>query len=392
MQASVAISYFHRKIGPIVYYCFPEDILTEEEKSRLAEFMDQIYEEGYFTHKFGNLASMNYYFEINSEWARGNKEMLMVSFVIDKTPNQEEEAIFEKFTQDFAEKLKAQKNLFKAFYSTDDVQVAEKDFPEIKEFNSNIRFWLKELYWTGVEELRERTEEERWASIMSKKEIFNVIKKLSKGPIALEDLQKWFEVVFPNLPLDQILQELQDQKFVFVNSIGQDSYVLLVKEVTIMRVPPNCVIDMEEDSPEMADLTEIYINEVRDFFETYVPSSMDSLELFNIFDDPKKYNIITQLREGPLPKDKILSLYSESSSKILLENLEYLKAKDIIQDFSYAGEHLYLLKTDIILTASFPEYLKRLLPKETKGYIARAYSYRSISSDSDNTDDISTEK
>ncbi|MHA1776831.1 MAG: hypothetical protein DRO88_06675 [Promethearchaeia archaeon] len=384
MQASVAISYFHRKIGPIVYYSFPEDILTEDEKSRLAEFMDQIYEEGYFTHKFGKLASMNYYFEINSEWARGNKEMLMVSFVIDKTPNQMEEAIFKEFTREFAEKMKTQKNLFKAFYSTEDTQVSEADYPKIKEFNSNIRFWLKELYWTGVEELRERTEEEKWASIMSKKEIFNVIKKLSKGPISNEDLQKWFEVVFPNYSFEKIIEELQEQKFVFVNSIGQDSYVLLVKDVSIMRVPPNCVIDLEEeDSPEMSDLTEIYINEVRDFFETYSPSSMDSLELFTIFADSKKYNIITQLRQGPLAKDKILSLYSEDSSKELLENLEFLKQKNIIQDFSYAGEHLYLLKTDIVLTASFPEYLKGLLPKETKGYIARAYSYRSITSNSD---------
>ena len=30
MQASVAISYFHRKIGPIVYYTFPEEMLIDE--------------------------------------------------------------------------------------------------------------------------------------------------------------------------------------------------------------------------------------------------------------------------------------------------------------------------------------------------------------------------
>ncbi|MCF2138896.1 MAG: hypothetical protein K9W44_02415 [Candidatus Lokiarchaeota archaeon] len=385
MQASVAISYFHRKIGPIVFYAFPEEILTEEDKSRLAEFMDQIYEEGFFTHKFGNLASMNYYFEIESEWARGNKEMLMVSFVIDKIPTELEEAIFKEFTQEFAEKMKKKSNLFKAFYNLDDSQVSEDDYPEIKEYNSDIRFWLKELYWLGIDELRERTEEERWSSVMSKAEIFKVIKKLSKGPLALEDLQKWFNVVFPNYSLEKIINELEEQKFIFVNSIGQDTYVLLVKEVSIMRVPPNCVIDLEEDSPEMADLTEIYINEVRDFFETYSPNSMDSLELFNIFDDPKKYIIITQLRNGPLPKEKILSLYSESSSKLMLQNLEFLKEKNIIQDFSYAGEHLFLLKTDIILTASFPKYLKQLLPKETKGYVARAYSYRSISPDFDSS-------
>ncbi len=385
MQAAVAISYFHRKIGPIVYYTFPEEILVEEEKARLAEFMDQIYEEGFFTHKFGKLASMNFYFEINSDWARGNKEMLMISFVIDKTPTQMIEALLKKATSNFAQKLKRQTNLFKAFYTTEDAQVSEEDFSDIKSFSSDIRIWLKELYWMGVEELRERTEEEKWASVMSKPEIFNVIKKISKGPMAKEDLEKWFDIHFATYDLDKILQELEQEKFIFINSIGQDTYVLLVKEVFIMRVPPDCIIEMEEFSPETADLTELYINAVRDIFEEYEPNSEDSLALFKIFDDPKLYNVITKLRDGPLPKDKILALYSENSSKNLLNNLELLGKMNIIQDFSYAGEHLFLLVSDVMLTASFPEYLKRLLPKETKGYIAQAYSYRRITSEDEET-------
>ena len=381
MQAAVAISYFHRKIGPIVYYTFPEEILVDEEKARLAEFMDQINDEGFFTNKFGKLASMNFYFEISSEWARGNKEMLMISFVIDRTPNHLIEALLKDATSKFAEKLKNEANLFKAFYTPEDAQVSEKDFSEIKSFSSNIRFWLKELYWMGMEKLRERTEEEKWASVMSKPEIFNVIKKISKGPIAKEDLEIWFDIHFPTYDLEKILQELEEEKFIFINSIGQDTYVLLVKEVFIMRVPPDCIIDLEEDSPEIADLIELYINVVTDFFEDYVPNSDDSLALFKIFDDPKLYNVITKLRDGPLPKDKILALYSENSSIDLLANLELLGKMDIIQDFSYAGEHLFLLKSDVILTASFPEYLKRLLPKETKGYIAQAYSYRRTDSE-----------
>ncbi|MHA1672802.1 MAG: hypothetical protein ACTSYI_04185 [Promethearchaeota archaeon] len=385
MQAAVAISYFHRKIGPIVYYTFPEENLVDEEKARLAEFMDQIYEEGFFTHKFGNLASMNFYFEINSDWARGNKEMLMISFVIDKTPTQAIEALLKKATSNFAERLKNQANLFKAFYTTEDAQVSEADFTDIKSFSSDVRIWLKELYWMGIEELRERTEEEKWASVMCKPEIFNVIKKISKGPMAKEDLEKWFDLHFANHDLDKILQELEEEKFIFINSIGQDTYVLLVKEVVIARVPPDCIIEMEEFSPETADLTELYINAVRDIFEEYEPNSEDSLALFKIFDDPKLYNVITKLRDGPLPKDKILALYSENSSKNLLDSLELLGKMNIIQDFSYAGEHLFLLVSDVMLTASFPEYLKRLLPKETKGYIAQAYSYRRIASEDEDS-------
>ena len=65
--------------------------------------------------------------------------------------------------------------------------------------------------------------------------------------------------------------------------------------------------------------------------------------------------------------------------------MELLGKMNIIQDFSYAGEHLFLLVSDVMLTASFPEYLKRLLPKETKGYIAQAYSYRRVASEDEDS-------
>ena len=34
MQMAVAISYFHRKIGPIVWHSYPEEALTDEEKPK----------------------------------------------------------------------------------------------------------------------------------------------------------------------------------------------------------------------------------------------------------------------------------------------------------------------------------------------------------------------
>ena len=215
---------------------------------------------------------------------------------------------------------------------------------------------------------------------MAKSEIFRVIKKLSKGPLSREDLQRWFKTIFPDHDLGNILDTLEKQGFIFINSIGQDTYVLLVKDVNIMRVPPDCIIDLEEESPELADLTEIYINEVRDFFETYTTTPKDSLELFRLFAEPKVYNVISQLREGPLPREKIFSMVSKESAESLLSTLKLLEENDIIQTFSYSGVSLYLLKTDVILTASFPEYLQSLLPRESKDYIAQAYSHQTTDS------------
>ncbi len=378
MQMAVAISYFHRKIGPIVWYSYPEEALNEDEKGHLADIMDQSYEEGFFMHKFGVLTSMNYYFEIPSEWARGNKEMLMISVILDSAPQPGVEEPIQAWAESFSNRLKAENEIFKAFYNIDDAQVSAEDHQDPKKYSKDIRFWLKELYWVAIEVLREKTEEEKWATIMSHPQIFKVIKKLSKEPMDLEVLKKWFVTIFPKYDLNEILKELEEQKFIFINTIGQDTYVLLVKDVNIMRVPPDCIIDLEEDSPDLADLTEIYINEVRDFFETYTPTPLDSLNLFELFADPKIYNVISQLREGPLPKEKIISMVSDSSSKALIKSLDLLVNKSIIQEFSYSGENLYLLKTDVVLTASFPEYLKKLLPHDMKGYIARQYSHKPL--------------
>ncbi|QEE14950.2 hypothetical protein DSAG12_00773 [Promethearchaeum syntrophicum] len=375
---AVAISYFHRKIGPIVWHSYPEEALTDEEKGHLADIMDQAYEEGFFMQKFGTLTSMNYYFEIPSEWARGNKELLMISLVLDSFPQVGFEKPIQEWAESFANRLRDKKEIYKAFYNTDDSQVSIEDHQDLKEFSENIRFWLKELYWVAVEVVREKTEEEKWAVIMSHPQIFKVIKKLSKEPMDLEVLNKWFITLFPNFELTEILKELEEQKFIFINTIGQDTYVLLVRDVNIMRVPPDVIIDLEEDSPDLADLTEIYINEVRDFFETYTPTPLDSLSLFELFADPKVYNVISQLREGPLPKEKILSMVSDTSSKAYMKSLDLLVNKSIIQEFSYSGEFLYLLRTDVVLTASFPEYLKRLLPRDTKGYIARQRSHKPL--------------
>ncbi|GAH60485.1 unnamed protein product [marine sediment metagenome] len=73
MKPIVALSYFHRKIGPLVFYSYPESMLDEQLSARIANIMDQTVSEGFFTHSFEKNNSNNYYFEIHSDWARGNK-------------------------------------------------------------------------------------------------------------------------------------------------------------------------------------------------------------------------------------------------------------------------------------------------------------------------------
>lgn len=79
-------------------------------------------------------------------------------------------------------------------------------------------------------------------------------------------------------------------------------------------------------------------------------------------------------------------MVSKESAEVLLDTLKILEKSDIIQFISFSGVSLYLLKTDVILTASFPDYLQSLLPRESKDYIAQAYSHSPITPPSNVSD------
>jgi len=187
----VALSYFHRKIGPLVFYSYPENMLDEHLSTRIANIMDQTVSEGFFTHSFEQNISNNNYFEIHSDWARGNKEMLMVSIIFDQQINVEIEQSVNLLCTEFIEKLFSNEEIFTAFYVNDINNFEEPDKELIYKNNSLIKLWVKELYWATLEDTKEKSEEEKIATLLNREHVFLTLKKLSKGPIALDGLKEW---------------------------------------------------------------------------------------------------------------------------------------------------------------------------------------------------------
>ena len=87
-KTSVLLSFFKRRSGPHVFYSFPEDALNNVEKESIGEMMIQASKERFFINYSSVISSINYYFELHSDWARGNKEMLMISVSLDRKINQ----------------------------------------------------------------------------------------------------------------------------------------------------------------------------------------------------------------------------------------------------------------------------------------------------------------
>ncbi|MFX0002040.1 MAG: hypothetical protein ACFE9C_12565 [Candidatus Hodarchaeota archaeon] len=146
-KTTVALSYFARKKGPLVFYAYPKGILEEDFSIQIANIMDQVFKEGFFVHQSSKVpSSLNYYFEIPSEWARGGKEMLMISVILDKLPNRLLEKSIQEICTEFALQLKNSEGLFKALYMEVIDKIPEKERSDIKKINESLRAKIEALY------------------------------------------------------------------------------------------------------------------------------------------------------------------------------------------------------------------------------------------------------
>jgi len=332
---------------------------------------------------------MNYYFEIQSDWARGNKEMLMVSTVLDQIVLPEIEEKIADLCIEFSGRLQSNEEIYTAFY-INDLNYHENEKEIIVKNEILVKAWLNNLYWAIIEDTREKTEEEKIAILMNDKHIFGTLERLSNGPIPLEWLREWFFENFPNKDFEEIINTLVDRQFIFINQIGLvEKYVLLLKEVNAERIPPDSVIEYIDDKPELIDLL---LPKVQDYYSEYEKKSDEELKedtftLFQIMADPKKYNVLSELRNGLISKDKLPKLVSKKSLDSLMENIEFLKKYDVIEELNYNSETYIVLKTNLQITTAFPEWMRKLLPKESEPVVTNKYSPKL--KDADKKDDES---
>ena len=367
MNPIIVLLHFHKKIGPSVFYSYPKNMLRKEISAVLTGLMDQT-PDGFFIHAFENFTSLNYYFEIQSIRARGGREMLMVSVIFEKQTTPENEQKVSTLLQEFSKSLKSHKQIYTAF-SRDEIHKYEGgDRESIINNYSLVKLWVKELYWAVLESTRERTEEERIAVLLNKKHIYDTLHELSEGVLTVEELKEWFIERFSDNNFDEMIATLLDEQLVFINQIGRvEKYIILLKEVVIERIPPDSVIEFFDDIPELID---ILLSKVQEYFNRYETKTEKELEedakiLYQIMADPKTYNLLSKLREGLIQRDKLPQvLVSKKTLDNLIETIEFLKKRDVIEELAYNNERYIVLKSNIQITTAFPEYLRKRSRKE----------------------------
>ena len=145
-QTIVSLTFFKRRSGPLIYYYYPENSLNATEKASIMDIMVQVSNEKYFIHQSSNLSSLNYYFEIHSDWARGKKEMLMISVILNTKITKSIEDIILSICIDFETDLTSIKDIYKALYDKDLDSFSDEEQSDIEKISRILRTKIKELH------------------------------------------------------------------------------------------------------------------------------------------------------------------------------------------------------------------------------------------------------
>ncbi|MFX1389101.1 MAG: hypothetical protein ACFE9Z_03445 [Promethearchaeota archaeon] len=176
----IILSYFHTKIGPLIFYSYPKTELDEEISNRIYEVMDQPNREEFLTQTFGNTKLLNYYFQIHSDWARGKKEMLMLSLAVYQQISPEIEETVSNICAKFSEKMQAKENIFMGFHIKNLQNHEEIDQELITKKEAIIKEWVQDLYWEILDGTRKKSEEEKITLLLDDRYIFESLEAMSK--------------------------------------------------------------------------------------------------------------------------------------------------------------------------------------------------------------------
>lgn len=227
----VILSYFHTRIGTDIYYTFPEASIEKEISDRIYDVMTQQKEEEFFTHTFRNLKLLNYYFQISSDWARGNIEMVMLSITLNQLISPEIEEAIEVLCMKFAERMRSNKEIYTGFYIKDLSKYNDEDKKRIVQSELLIRKLVKDLYWETLEESRKKSEEEKITTMLNDRYIFESLEKMSKE---LKNISREIE----NSSSDNNLKSNKNIKksILNLNKIIDDLYGGYIEKMTTLDI------------------------------------------------------------------------------------------------------------------------------------------------------------
>ena len=238
MNIRVIISYFDKKIGPLVFYFYPEvPPLTDLVSNSIAGLMDQNIDQTFFTFSLDTYHTLNYLFDIDSILGRGKKESILISIIFDEHITQETEQLVFNLCLEFIESIKLIENMYYAFYLNEMSNKTKSEKELIMKNNALVRDMMQELYWATVEETREKTKEEKLDILLNLEHVSETLQVLRRAPKPYEEIKLWFDEKFPKENFDTMIDTLREMRFININLVdGTKKYIYFFKKTLIKEI------------------------------------------------------------------------------------------------------------------------------------------------------------
>jgi len=229
MGMIVILSYFHTKIGPLIFYSFPKTQLDRDILDRIYDIMDQPNKEEFLSQTFENLKLLNYYFQIDSKWARGNKEMVMVSLIINQQISPKIEETISILCKKFSKKMQSNDEIFTGFHINDLDNYDEIDQQSIIKNDSVIKDWVHDLYWEVMGDTRRKSEQEKITLLLNDRYIFESLEEMSKE---LKTISREISLSKDSLKKNSDIQNSISN----LNKIIDDLYEGYIEKMTVLDI------------------------------------------------------------------------------------------------------------------------------------------------------------
>ncbi|HMF30867.1 MAG TPA: hypothetical protein VKK79_05615 [Candidatus Lokiarchaeia archaeon] len=145
MEPIIVLSHFHRKMGPVVFYSFPERMLDAEQSCRIAKMLDEMEHKGPFARSLEEFQAINYNFEIQPDPERISKELFLISLLFEEQVTPEVEREIAGLLRAFTERMKAERELYNVFYLDDLTALSAHEKKSAAQLNLLIKSWAREL-------------------------------------------------------------------------------------------------------------------------------------------------------------------------------------------------------------------------------------------------------
>ena len=250
----------------MIFYSYPPDQVGEEISDRLYDVLTQQKGEEFFMHSFDEFKFLNYYFQIPSDWARGSREMIMVSMIIYHQISPEIEDSIALLCKRFAEMMQSNEDIYTGFYINDVSKYNEDEKERIKKNGQLIKDEVRELYWETIEETRKKSEEQKLTQLENDRYLFESIEEMSRElKIISEEIEKDGSNLKTNPNIKGSISNLK--------SIINDLYEGFIEKMTVLHLeeengilPTNDELDtdIQERKRELLKVLEEEVSEEKE--------------------------------------------------------------------------------------------------------------------------------